>query len=276
MEMQMQRWQKVCLGILGAVLAYWILLHILFQPSLDRDWNKDQEILPTATINGEIVIIENVRNFSYENTTSYNESWINVTLNLSQMKSAWFMVERFDAFDGLAHTLVSFEFSDGQYIAVSAEIRKEKGESYSPTKGLLRQYELMYVIATEEDVIKLRTNYRKDPVWLYPIKTTPEKAQQVFTNMLLRANGLAEKPEFYNTLTNTCTTNIREHVNDVSTVVPRSWKILLPGYVDELVFDIGIIDTEAKTIEEAREEFFITTKAQESDGEESFSKAIRQ
>lgn len=271
----MERWKQALIGVIVAIMLFWISLHLLFQPSLERDWNPDQEHLPQAIVDGDMVLIQNVRDFSYENTTTYNASWINVTVNLSQIESAWFMVERFDAFDGLAHTLVTFGFENGQYLSVSAEIRKEKGESYSPTKGLLRQYEIMYVIATEEDIIKLRTNYRNDPVWLYPINTTPEKAKQVLISMLSRVNDLSQEPEYYNTLTNTCTTSIRRHVNEVSPIVPRSWKVLLPGYVDELVFDLGLIATEAKTIEEAREEFYITKKAQNSTDQDDFSTVIR-
>lgn len=269
----MRRWQKVSLIVVGSILVLWLLLVLLFRPSTDREWNTDQDRLPTATFDGDLVTIRNVRDFAYENTTSYNASWREVTINLSEVESTWFMVERFDAFRGLAHTLVSFGFKDGSYLAVSAEIRKEKGESFSPVKGLLRQYELMYVVATERDVIGLRTNHRKDDVWLYPIRATPEQSRAMLTSMLERANHLSEDPEFYNTATNTCTTNIKRHVDELSPIVPRSWRVLLPGYVDKLVFDLDLIATDAATIEEARDEHYITPKAQASTGE--FSEDIR-
>jgi hypothetical protein len=117
-------------------------------------------------------------------------------------------VEPFSGIPGSAHTLLSFEFENDIFVAISVEIRKEKGESYHPAKGLFDQYELMYVIGDEKDLIKLRANYRKDTVFLYPIKAEVEDIRSLFLDMIARTNKLKEKPEFYNTLTNTCTTNI--------------------------------------------------------------------
>jgi hypothetical protein len=130
-------------------------------------------------------------------------------------------------------------------VAISVEIRKERGEAYSPVKGLLRQYELMYVVADERDVLALRTNFRRDPVYLYPVRTTPEKMRRVFVEMLERANQLAAQPEFYNSLTNNCTTNIVGHVNTIAPrSIPFSYKVVLPAYSDQLAYDLGLIPTE--------------------------------
>jgi hypothetical protein len=156
----------------------------------------------------------------------------------------WFAVEPFSGFRGPAHTFVSFGFSDGQYVAISVEIRKEEGESFSPLRGLLRNYELMYVVGDERDLVKLRSNFRRDDVYLYRTTATPEKGRQMFVSMLRRANELAEQPEFYNTLTSTCTTNIVRHVNEIAPKrVPFSYKVLLPAYADELAYKVGLLDT---------------------------------
>ena len=185
----------------------------------------------------------------------------------------WFVVERFGA-GGLAHTFLSFGFGD-EYIAISIEIRKEKGETFSPLKGMLREYELMYVIGDERDLIGLRTNYRKDVVYLYPVKTTPEKMRRVFLDMVERANTLAREPEFYNTLTNNCTTNIVRHVNTISPRrIPFSYKVLLPAYSDSLAIDIGLIESHG-SLEETRATHRIDATAELVALDADFSQRIR-
>jgi len=154
------------------------------------------------------------------------------------------MVEPFSDWRGPAHTLLSFGFDNGEYIGISVEIRKQKGESFSPIGGLLRQYELIYIVGDERDLIGLRANHRHDDVYLYKMRATPDQARELFVSMLTRANDVAGTPEFYNTLTNTCTTNIVEHINIIAPGrVPLSYKTLLPAYSDELAFDLGLIDT---------------------------------
>jgi hypothetical protein len=192
------------------------------------------------------------------------------------VERAWFLVEPFSRdWRGPAHTLVSFQFADGRYLAVSAEIRKEKGEEFSPWKGLLRQFEMIYVVADERDVVRLRTNYRKDPVYLYPGRADRQKVRALLVDMLTRTNELAARPEFYNTLTNTCTTSIVGHVNTISPKkVPFSLKVLFPGYSDRLAYDLGLIDTDL-TFEQARERFHVNARALRSGDSPDFSRRIR-
>jgi hypothetical protein len=188
----------------------------------------------------------------------------------------YYVVEPFSGPLGAAHTFVSFEFEGDQFVSISVEIRKEKGETFSAHKGLLNKYELMYVIADERDVIKLRSNYRKDQVFLYPGRTTPEKGRQLFVDMLNRANALGEKPEFYNTLTNTCTTNIVAHVNDITPKkIPFSFKVLMPAHSDELALKVGLIDTDLP-LEEARAKYKINDRAMKYADDPNFSVRIRE
>lgn len=212
-------------------------------PSNDRDWTLDQRVLPFAEVRGPLVTIRNVRNFTYRTTSDYTPAYYDKTFDLRKLESVWFFVEPFGK-GGAAHTFVSFGFGGNDFVAVSIEIRKEKGESFSPLKGLLRRYELMYVIGDERDLVKLRTNYRNDVVYLYPIRTTPEKKRAMFLAMIARANSLRAHPEFYNTLTNTCTTNLVDHVNTIAPKrVPFSPAVLLPASSDKLAYDLGLIDT---------------------------------
>lgn len=262
--------------ILLLALAY-IVLVILVRPSLSRDWTSDQAILARAEVSDNTVAITNIRDIAYRTTSDYDVRHYDKTFDLDKLKSVWYMVEPFSGHGaGAAHTLLSFGFAGGDYVAISVEIRKEKGESFSPIRGILRQYELVYVIADERDVIKLRSNYRKDDVFLYPIRTNKENMRKLFVSMLARANKLATEPEFYNTLTSTCTTNLVAHVNEiVPGRVPWSYKVLMPAYSDELAREIGLIDN-TLSIEELRAKYRINEKALTYADDPRFSVRIRE
>jgi hypothetical protein len=259
----------------GFVLAAG-LVYALIQPSNARDWNPDQRVLPVADFRGHHVDIRNIRNIEYRSTDDYTVRHYDRTFDLDALQSIWFVVEPFHGMEGPAHTLMSFGFAGGEYVAISVEIRKEKGEKFSPLLGILKRYELMYVVADERDVIKLRSNFRKDDVFLYPIRTTPERRREMFVEMLQRANQLADRPEFYNTLTNTCTTNIVRHVNTISAGrVPWSYKVLLPAYSDELAYDLGLIET-TLPLDAARQRFRINDRALRFADDPAFSRRIRE
>lgn len=257
-------------------LCVYAYTHFFIKPSNDREWNTDQAILPYADISGSIATIHNIRDFTYASTTSYTPAYYDSVVDISTLKKVYYVVEPFSGFPGSAHTFLSFEFSNNKFLSISVEIRKEKGEKFSAIKGLFNQYELMYVIADERDVIKLRSNYRKDLVYVYPIKTTPEKGQQLFVDMLNRANKLRYKPEFYNSISNTCTTNIVAHINSISPQrIPFSLKVLLPGYSDSFAYDLGLIDT-TLSFPQAREKYFINDKAMKYANDPDFSVKIRE
>jgi hypothetical protein len=268
----------------GAVLFVvgYFVFSLLVRPSLNRDWNKDQVVLARATIDGNRIAITNIRNINYRSTGDYDVRYYDKTFDLNKLQSVWYGVEPFSSHNlGAAHTLMSFGFEGGEYVAISAEIRKEKGESFSAVKGLFRQYEIVYVIADERDVIKLRSNYRHDKVFLYPVKTSRENMRKMFVSMLNRANKLATEPEFYNTLVNTCTTSIVGHVNEIAPgKVPWSFKVLMPAYSDELAYKLGLLDTQGLdgrtlTLEEMRKKHLINERAEKYKDDPNFSQRIR-
>ena len=162
-----------------AVLVLGIVL-LSRHPSNDRDWSPDQRELPVATFSGDSVRVHNVRDIRYRTTTDYDVAYDDRTYDLRRLESVWFIVEPFSGMKGPAHTFISFGFEDGQYVAISVEIRKEKGEHFSALKGALRNYELTYVVGDERDLIKLRSNYRRDSVYLYRTMATPQKARALF------------------------------------------------------------------------------------------------
>jgi hypothetical protein len=272
---RLRRLSRAMLLCVLVLLLLWGAMVALLRPTNDRDWSPDQAELATAVIEGDQVEISNVRNALYRSTTDYDVRWEQRRYDLGRLESVWFMVEPFSDWRGPAHTLLSFGFSDGGYLAVSVEIRKEQGEAFSPLKGLLRQYELTYIIGDERDLIGLRANHRRDEVFLYPIHTTRAGRRALLVSMLERANAVAAQPEFYNTLSNTCTTNIVNHIEAiVPGRIPFSYKTLLPGYSDELAFDLGLIDTTLSR-EHFRAAHRINDLALEHADSESFSAGIR-
>ena len=250
------------------------LIRLVNIPSNDRDWAVDQQVLPYAEFSDNQVTIKNIRNFSYSSVSDYTPDYYDKTFNLDELVSVDFIVEPLKPV-AVAHTFVSFGFGNGEYIAVSVEIRKEIGEEYSPLKGILDQYELMYVIADEKDVLKLRTLHRDDVLHLYPAIVTKEKTRELFVSMLDRVNNLKDNPEFYNTITSTCTTNISDHVNEITPgKVPWDLRLLLPLDSDEYAYELGLIQNDI-SFEELREKSIINYYVEKYKNDPEFSSKIR-
>jgi endonuclease YncB( thermonuclease family) len=265
--------------IILASAALFLLIGIVIlgtkEPRLDRNWTPDQTIPASAVITGDEVSITNVRNFTYRSTTDYTPGYYDTKVFLSQLESVDYIVEPFGDI-GAAHTFLSFGFSDGQRLAISVEIRKEVGESFSPWQGLMREYELMYVIADERDVVALRALHRKHDVYVYPTTATPAEAQKLFVSMINRANALMTKPEFYNTLMSNCTTNIVSHINELrDESISFDHRMILPEHSDALAKELGFIAPDLM-IEEARARYRINGKAEAASLSENFSKFIRE
>ena len=215
------------------------------EPSNVRDWAPEQARLATARFDGDRVTVSNVRSAVYRSATDFDVHWETRAYDLADVDSAWFIVVPFADWRGPAHTFVSFGFADGRYLAVSPEVRKQRGEAYSAVRGMLRAYELMVVVGDERDLIGLRALHRRDDVFLYRMRATPAQARALLESLLRRANALAASPAFYNTLRANCTTTIIDEIEALAPgTVPWSWRLGLPGYSDDLAFDLGLIDTD--------------------------------
>jgi hypothetical protein len=266
------RWRAM-LAVAGAVLlvaGWWSLI----PPRNDRDWTPDVARLPRATRAGSRVTIENVRNFDYRTETEYTERWETRTYDLDRLRG----VDMFLSFWGptlIAHTITSWEFDDGQHLAVSIETRKERGEDYSAVRGFFRQYEVYYVVADERDMVRLRTNYRGERVYLYRIRLRPERARALLLDYLKEVNHLAAQPRWYNALTHNCTTTIRHHAQQVAAGRPWDWRILANGRLDELGYERGQIDT-GLPFPELKARSDITERAKAADAAPDFSARIRE
>ncbi len=239
-----RHWRRALIALLACGLLGWMALVALVRPSNDRDWSPDQALLAQAEFDGDAVLVRNLRQARYRSASDYDLHWQDRRYDLSQLQSLWFVVVPFSDWHGPAHTFLSFGFADDDYLAISVEVRKERDESFSPLKGLLRQFELAYVVSDERDLIGLRAKHRGDDVYLYPIRSTAAGRRALLESMLQRANALAASPEFYNTLSNNCTSNIIDHIQTLlPTRIWPSYKTLLPAHTDLLAYDLGLIDT---------------------------------
>ena len=265
-------------GLALSFLIWLILRHLSLRPSNDRSWVNDNERLATADFDGDMVTIRNVRDFNWRSTRDFDERWIDVKINLNKMSKIWFVLEYFDPSKRqMAHTIMSFETEDGERIACSIEVRREEGERYHPLKGLFRQYELIYVWATERDVIGVRTRCRKKSVThlFEAVVLGPGNERRMLESYLRRTNKLSVEPEWYNTITNTCTTNIVGHVNQVYPGrVPRAISILLPGLSPKLLHRNNLVKMTG-TLEETLEMSIIDERANSWDESSDFGDWIR-
>jgi len=214
-------------------------------PSNHRDWDPNLAVLSDATIEGDQVTVRNVRNTSYITETDYLIAHEDRSFKLSDLQTVDFILVPFANAPALAHTMLSFGLKNGQYICVSAEVRTERNEVYSPVAGAMRQFELMYVVATERDLLRLRVEHRKADVYIYPARATQLQVQTLFVDVMRRVNQLAGTPEFYDTLTNNCTTAIVRHINAMAPGrIPADIRVLLPGYSAKMAYDLGLLDTQ--------------------------------
>ena len=266
--------------ILVVMALLWAFFrHLRLRPSNDRSWVNDNERLTSAEFNDGKVTIRNVRDFEWRSNRDFDKRWIDMEINLDDVSKIWFVLEYFDpSRRQMAHTIMSFEMSDGTRLACSIEVRRERGERYHPVKGLFRQYELIYVWATERDVIGVRTRCRKRSVThlFEAVVLGPGNERRMLESYLKRTNKLSQSPEWYNTITNTCTTNIVRHVNEVYPGrVPRAVAILLPGLSPSLLQRNNLVKIDG-TIEETLINSIIDERGKSWDGVTDFGDWIRE
>lgn len=253
----------------AALVAAWLAL----PPSQQRDWLPDVARVAHAEISGDRVVLHDVRSFVYRSENDFDERWETRRYDLARIAGADLFMSYWGSL-WIAHTILSFEFDDGQRLAVSIETRKQHGESYSALRGFFRQYELHYVVADERDVVALRTNHRGERVWLYRLAAPPERARALLLAYLREINALAERPRWYNALTHNCTTTIRLNALAAGVAVPLDWRVLANGRLDELLYQQGALN---RTLPFAalRAHSEIGRRARAAGDAEDFSERIR-
>lgn len=264
------------LGIFTVLFAVVLTGWLLMKPSNERNWQPDVSVAPNATMEGERITVHNIRNCDYRTETDFTVGYYDKTYDLSKLRS-------FDLFlsdwglKTIVHTLVSFGFDDGSYLCISIETREEVGEEYSSIKGFFRQYELIYVVADERDLVRLRTNYRQgETVYLYRIQgESLQVLREILLDYFTHINRLKIEPEWYNALTGNCTTQIRGHTRPYAGKVWWDWRILANGYIDELAYEVGVLDR-SLPFQELKQRSIINGRARAADQGLAFSKLIRE
>jgi len=254
----------------AAVLCWWLSI----RPSNDRDWQPDVARTPTAERQGSLVTVRGVRDFDYRTETDFTERWDERRFDLDRVVG----LDLFVSYWGptlYAHTILSWDFEDAPPLAASIETRKEKGESYSALLGFFRQYELVYVLADERDVVRLRTNYRGERVFLYRLATSRGGARALLEQYLDEANTLAREPAWYNAFTENCTTAIWRNVRALSPGNPFDWRLLANGHLDRMLYERGRVDT-SLPFAELRQRSDVTERAKACGSRDDFSRCIRE
>ncbi|HLO05940.1 MAG TPA: DUF4105 domain-containing protein [Terriglobales bacterium] len=258
----------ICLAGFALVLAWWLTL----KPSNDRAWQPDVAQTAWAEIDGDHVTIHNVRNCDYRTEGDYTPHWETRSYDLSQIRGMDIFLTYWGS-PWIAHPIVSFQFGDNDYIAMSIETRKEVGEQYSAIRGFFRYYELIYTVSDERDVVRLRTNYRKgEETYLFHTRATPEHARATLLNYLKKINRIRNRPEWYNALTNNCTTNIATLAGEPQ----LDWRVLLNGRADQMLFERGDLATGNLPFAQLKQQAHINAAARAANDAPDFSRRIRE
>jgi Domain of unknown function (DUF4105) len=262
------------MSVLAVVLFFGVVVWwISIRPSHDRNWRPEVAVMPRATIDGDRVHLTGVRNFQYRSRNDFTVGYQERDVLLSHLVALDFYVSYFTE-GPVGHTFVSFIFDNAPPLSISIETRPEVGEGFAPIASLFKQFELIYVVGDERDIVGVRTNHRGEPVYLYRLNTSADDARRLLLVYLARINELAERPEFYHLLTNSCTINIVRYANAAGRSGGFQLRHLLNGLVDGYLYDSGRINA-TLPFEELRRRSLINEAARAADGAPDFSQRIR-
>jgi Domain of unknown function (DUF4105) len=267
-----KRW--IGLGIYAAAFALVLVWWSTITPSGNRNWTPDVARNVTAAVDGNRLVVTNVRNFKWRSDTNFDQRWEQRTYDLAELSNVDLIMSYWGS-EAIAHTIISFGFTNGDRLAFSIETRKEVGEGYSPIAGFFKQYELAIVAADERDVVQVRTNVRDEDVRIYRLRMTPPNARTLLLAYVAEANELASRPRFYNTLTTNCTTLVFQMVRMIHPGLPLDPRVLLSGYLPDYVYQLGATNT-AMPFERLRALSRVSVRALQVGGDQDFSRKIRQ
>ncbi len=262
---------KIILGIIVFIIVLILVIFIsnkLKIPSLDRDWSEDSKILPSISINENIIEIKNIRDWRYDSEKVLSKDYYDETFNLDEVEKTYLLFNPFGKWDGVGHSFFLFEFSDGKVISVSIEARREKDEEFNSIKGLFNKYELWYAYGSAADFITRRAvHYEDHELNMYPLLISKEASRNLFLDLAQQAQELETKAKFYNTLTSNCTNLLMDSANRTKKgSVPFHYSRLFTGYADDYMHKLGFIPND-QSFEEINKKFRIDLQVQEIDNE---------
>lgn len=241
-----------------------------------RQWAAGVARLPWATISDDEVTVYDIRNFNYTSSTNFIINYYTNTFDLRTLAGVDLIISYFSPLKSIAHTMLSFRFTGGDHLVLSVEVRRRRNDHASVLlKGFFKQFEIIYVLGDECDLVRVRTNYRKENLYLYPTKVTHQEARDVLLDVLWQVNRLRNEPEFYNTLNRNCTVSLIQHFNNIlPKKIPYTSLLLFNGYIDRMLYERGAIATN-KSFAEIRKSHLVTPIAQQYGQDSAFSKNIR-
>jgi hypothetical protein len=264
-------WRWTFAVAFAALLVWWINI----PPSNDRDWRLEVAREPRAIINGDRVRLENFRHFVFRSRDDFDVRYEVREIDVSRIVSADLFISYWSV-GPVGHTFLSFNFDDGTLpVCISIETRPEVGEGFDPLASMFKQFELIYLVGDERDIVRVRTDHRDEEVFLYRLRATPEGVRALFGVYLERINQLADEPEWYHLLSNSCTVNVIRHARAVGgpnrRFEPRHF---LNGWIDRYLFHIGVLDN-SMPFEELRQRSHINAVARAAGDADDFSAQIR-
>jgi len=256
-----------------AVLLVFVVWFASLSPSHDRDWIPEQARLARAQTRGDHVSLSNVRSFRWRSATDRDERWVSRELDLTHVRGLDVIVSSW-GWDNLVHTIVSWDIEGQEPLAISIESRRERGEDFDPLLGFLRQFELIYVVADEADVVALRASHRREQVHLFRTSTSADAARRLLVAYLEELEAVGHGPAVYASLWRECSTAARGNVAEIGRGDTWDWRVVLNGHVDELLYERGLLD-DSLSLDALRRASDVTERARSADGDPGFSTLIR-
>jgi len=253
----------------GLLLIWWKSL----RPSNDREWANDVAQTVGGTIDGSVVTLDKVRDFEWRSNTDYTPRWTTRSYDLARLHSIDMIVSVW-ARPAIAHMLISFGFSQDDYVAFSVEIRRDKRQSFSEIGGFFKEFELVVIAADERDIVRLRTNVRREQTHLFRLNLEPEVMRALFLAYVAEANALVREPRFYHTIMRNCTTVLYRMLRRIVRRLPFSYRVLLSGYMPEYFYSIGYLD-QRYPLEELRKLGYVSERGRLADASATYSTDIR-
>jgi hypothetical protein len=267
-------------GHLGTAVAAFALAHGLLliwwkslRPSNARDWAGEVAQTVGGKVEGSVVTLDKVRNFEWRSNSDYTPRWVRRNYDLAQLHSLDMIVSSW-ARPSIAHVLISFGFAADDYVVFSVEIRRDKQQSFSEIGGFFKEFELVVIAADERDIVRLRTNVRREQTYLFRLNLEPAVMRALFLAYVAEANALVSEPRFYHTITGNCTTVLYRMLRRIVPRLPFSYRVLLSGYMPEYFYSVGYLD-QRYPLEELRELGYVSERGRLADASPTFSTDIR-